>query len=155
MPADFIDELDKHGNKINEKDMNFLSLFRNPMTGFTGYKRNPKRARISLTDNDSDFFHYIIQLDNIFEENGILLCRWSIISTIEDEFNEEPFATFILTESENIDIQNVNDLHSSRCIFHDQNICVIQGIITKEHAEIKLVIPDNIRAMRLDAKNKY
>lgn len=168
MPANFLEEYPDKGlpfEETREKDFyldtRLLSLFRNPAKDSQGNFQNLDRAQIELTDYNDPDFCYVLQLDNIIHNGHRVLCRWSLISRLLDDENEEPFATFTLTELSRtekdmmFDVPSYKRYRDYRTIFHDKHIGVIQGVINSRSAEIKLSIPDNIRAMRLDAKRNY
>ena len=138
-------------------ESNLLNLFRNPVKNRHGFENDLNRCQIELTDYFDPDFHYILQLDEIFHNGHRVMCRWSLIPTIYDHHNDEPFAQFVLTEMDRTESEMVKpsgNYKNFRSLFREKNIGMIQGEIKSDSAEVKLCIPSNIRAMRLDAKRK-
>lgn len=168
MPADFIEDYPDSGLPFEEfvekdhyLDKCLLSLYRNPLKSSEGYVMDKDKAQIELTDYNDPDFCYILQLDSIFHNGHRVLCRWSLISRSMNDENEEPFAQFTLTQLDPTekfmlkDVPNYKKYRDYRTIFREKNIGVIQGSISKNSAEIKISMPENIRAMRLDANRNY
>lgn len=161
MPAEFVEDFPDSFHEPRDKeyylDKRLLSLYRNPIKDSEGFDLDSTKAQIELTDYNDPDFCYILQLDSIFHNGHRVLCRWSLISRTMNDDNNEPFAQFTLTHLDPTEKFMMKDMPSYkryrdyRTIFYDKHIGVIQGEIRKNSAEIKLSIPENIRAMRLDA----